>query len=590
MMNALDISDTTQEPSSNTHYAGSPAFSNGRNSPDRVLVKELNENDVLQGRGSGSMQNTGNIRFRSLVEKLRPAYVATSSRKEKAKMISDMVQLIQSRKGRFLQRLCDKEVEELGLGPVTGDHYREQEHYVEMSDDEAAEKAKQAIRYVHYKKVPLEEERRKKRAADNYFNDKTNSESTRRIDYGGNRMSSSTNIANQLTQSQVPQSNVRAGATIPPQLQQTDISQLLATLQTTQTALANQLSGNIYTTSHTQVHQSSINRDSAQRASVIQQLTGGSIPMVGNVQQQPNTLQLLASSLFSNSNSALPPNVSHAPSTLLDTTGNQNASQQQLPQLQAQLDTLLQSLLQQQSSQPNLILQTILQQQQLDSALQALQNQQQHQLTSTIQSLQQTQQLNSDPQFQQRVQQQNTNSILQSLLSNANTNSQAGSTLGPLTSHPAPNMNYTTTAQPQPTMTASNALLTSLLSNNNPQRSAFQQTGNSHAQGISKSGQFLGGFHSSMNMSGTNGIVNTTGQHHQHNQGLFGASALQGIPGLAQNVKTLLAANANNNTQGQTIMTATNRNTAKRPRLSFDNTTEYPAWIIEGTILMVEAL
>jgi len=517
------------------------------------------------------MQNTGNIRFRSLVEELRPAYVATSSRKEKAKMISGMVQQIQSRKGRFLQRLCDKEVEELGLDPAADDHYREKEHYVEMSDDEAAEKAKQAIRYVHYKKVPLEEERRKKRAADHYFNDKPNSESTHRIDYCGNRMSSSTNITNRMTRSQLPQSAVRAGATIPPQLQQTDISQLLATLQTTHSALANQLSGNIYTTPHPQAHQSSINRDSAQRASVMQQVTGGSIPqkrasvmqqvvggsipMVGNVQQQSNTLQLLASSLFSNNNSALPPNVSHASST---TTGNQNASQQQLPQLQTQLDTLLQGLLQQQqSTQPNVILQTILQQQQLNSALQVLQNQQQHQLTSTIQSLQQSQQLNTDPQFQQRVQQQNTNSILQTLLSNANTNSQAG-----LTSHPAPNMNSATTAQP---MAASNALLKSLLSNNN------------HAQGINKSGKFLGGLHPSMNMNGANGIVSNTLQQHHQNQGLFGANALQAIPGFAQNVKTLLAANNSNSTQGQTIMTATNRNTAKRPKLSLDNTANHPA-------------
>jgi hypothetical protein len=523
-----------------------------------VLVKELNENDVLQGRGSGSMQNTGNIRFRSLVEELRPAYVATSSRKEKAKMISDMVQLIQSRKGRFLQRLCDKEVEELGMEPTAGDHYREKEHYVEMSDDEAAEKAKQAIRYVHYKKVPLEEERRKKRAADHYFNDKPNSES--RVDYGGNRMTSSTNITNQVTQSQLPQSTVRAGVTIPPQLQQTDISQLLATLQTTHSALANQLSGNIYTTPHAQAHQSSINRDSAQRSSVMQQVAVGSIPMVGNVHQQSNTLQLLASSLFSNNNSALPPNVSHASST---TTNKQNASQQQLPQLQTQLNTLLLGLLQQQQSQqPNVILQTILQQQQLNSALQLLQNQQKHQLTSTIQSLQQSQQLKTDPQFQQRVQQQNTNSILQTLLSNANTNSQAG-----LTSHPAPNMNSATTAQP---MAASNALLKSFLSNNTPQKSAFQQTGNSHAQGINKSGQFLGGLHPSMNMNGANGIVTNTVQQHQQNQGLFGASALQAMPGFVQNVKTLLAANANNNT-------ATNRNTAKRPKLSLDNIANHPA-------------
>lgn len=574
-----DIGDQPQKNSSNAQGKNSPSLAIGSKYPGRVLIKVLNDNDVLQGRGSGSMQNTGNIRFRSLVEELRPSYVATSSRKEKAKMISDMVQLIQSRKGRFLQRLCDKEVETMGLDSHSSEHHQEQEHYVEMTDDEAAEKAKQAIRYVHYKKVPLEEERRKKRVADNNFfthpsrtsNGKTNSEGTHRIDYGGNPLSSppiSTNMTNQLAQAQVSQSNARAGVMIPPQLQQTGYNQLLATLQTTQNALAAQVPVNIYAMTQDPAHQSS-----SQQTSVMHQVPGGIIPMVGNVQQPPNTLQQLASSLFPNSNNASSQKASHAPSSLLNTTSNQNVNQQQLPQQKTQLNILLQSLLQHQtSSQPNLILQTILQQQQqqLNSALQTLQQQQQR-LTSSIQSFQQPQQLNSDPQFQQRLQQQKANSILASLLSNTNTNSQAGSTLGSITTQPASNMHAVATAKYQPTAEATNAFLTSYLSNNMSQKSAFQQTANSNSQGTSKASQFFGGFLPSMNMNSTNATMTTTGQQQQHQQNhrLLGTT-LQAIPGLAQNVNTLLAANTNNNSQEQTIMTSADRNTAKRPRLSLD--------------------
>jgi len=589
------MGDLPQKSSYSTQGKQSSSFSIERKCSGRVLINEVNDNDVLQGRGSGSMQNSGNIRFRSLVEELRPSYVATSSRKQKAKMISDMIQLIQSRNGRFLQRLCDREVEKLGLDSNNGENHKEQENYIEMTNDEAAEKAKQAIRYVHYKKVPLEEERRKKRAADNNFfthssrtgSNKTNSEATHRNEYGGNASAStpiSANVTNQLTQSQDSRSNVRSGVTIPPQLQQTDFSQLLATLQTTQTALTAQVPVNIYSASHAPVHQTSTHRNSAQQASVMQQVTGGVLPIVGNVQQQPNTLQRLASSLFPNSNSALSQKVSHASSTLLNTTGNQNVNQQQLPQQQTQLNILLQNLLQQQtSSQPNSILQTILQQQQqhqhqqqqqLNSALQTLQ--QQHQLKSTIQSLQQPQQLSSDPQFQQHLQQQKKNSILASLLSNANTIPQASSTLCSVTNQPVLNMNSTAIANPQPTMEATNALLTSFLSNNIPQASAFQQTANSHAPGTGKSGQLLGGLLPSMNMNDTNVILTTTGQQQQQNQGLLGASTLQAISGLAQNVNTLLAANANNNTQGQVITSTIDRNTAKRPRLSLENNADHP--------------
>lgn len=521
-MKGEDLGDLPENSSNMMQNDKSPGLSIGRKRSGRVLIKELNDNDVLQGRGSGSMQNTGNIKFRNLVEKLRPAYVATSSRKEKAKMISDMVQLIQSRKGRFLQRLCDKEVEELGLDVKSGESHGEQDHYVEMTDEEAAEKAKQAIRYVHYKKVPLEEERRKKRVADSgYFtgdNKTNNNESTHGIAYGGSAPIPA-NLTNQLTHSQV---------------QQSDISQLLASVQTAQ---QNSLSASF--PGHKQV-------------SVMKQLANSMMPMVGNAQQQQShALQQLASSLFQNNNGALAQKVAQAPSSLLDNTGNQNTNQPQISQQQAQVNILLQGILQQQANaQQSTILQTI---------LQAQQQQEQTQLNSALQHLQQKQQ-SSDQNFQQHIQQQNANSILASLLSSATTSTPMGSpTLNPLMGHPGANSNPG--AGP---IGATNALLASLLSNNATQASAFQQTGNSQAQGTSQSNQLFGGLLPSMN------AINSSNLMQQQNQGLAGAGTIQSMPGLAQNVNTLLAANANNSTIGQAMVTNTNRNTAKRRRLSSD--------------------
>ena len=324
------------------------------------------------------MQNAGNIKFRNLVESLRPAYVATSSRKEKAKMISDMVKLIQSRKGRFLQRLDDEEVKEMGLNPDNSDGPEDQDHYVEMTDEEAAEKAKQAIRYVHYKKVPLEAARQKKRAANTGFLsgvNKVNGESSHGIGIGGIPLASGP-LPSLLQSPQAPTSNVLAGAAFAPQLQQPDVNQLLASIQNAQSALTGQLTGNDLNTI---------------QAAVLRNQGNGVVHLLGQTQQ---------------------------------------------PKQQPQFNVLLQSILQQQATlQQNSILQSMLQaqqqqeQNQLNSALQTLQQQQ---LATAIQSLQQ-------PQNQQVLQQQNTNAALASILSTANTNPAFGAGVNQVTAPGATN-------------------------------------------------------------------------------------------------------------------------------------------------------
>jgi hypothetical protein len=447
-----------------------------------VFITVLNDYDVLQGRGSGSMQNTGNIRFRTMVEELRPAYVATSSRKEKAKMITSMVKLIQSRQGRFLQRLNDGEVDKLGLSSNT-------EHFVEMTDAEAAEKAKQAIRYVHYKKVPLEDKRRKKRAAGidpPNGNAKSSRNKDTMIDNGGGNTNnipmnmaaemSLPNIVNQGVggiQSQQMASvpglnNMNSMAQFrPQQLQQAQLGQMLASLQDTTKPFAAEP-----TLAIGQLQQFSAQHQ--QQASLLGTL-------------QPNALQQLTSSLLSTNN--LPQPLAATPTAQQQTSALLNAgpqNNQQNLQQQQQLNALLQNLLhqnqsQQQNLQSDTIIQSLLHQQQQQQLLGALQHQQR--LNSTIQTLQQVHQPNSNPQLQQQSQQQQqqqqqqTNPML-ALLSNASQKSPANSALSSFINQslPTSTTNQQLTPQQQQQQQATNSFLSSMLSNPSSSSSNHQQS------------------------------------------------------------------------------------------------------------------
>jgi hypothetical protein len=125
-----------------------------------VYVTQLNENDVLQGRGSGSNQHPGNIKYRKMIENIASSYVSTPSRKEKNRMVQKLVADIHATKGRFLHSLGSGKAAGLGLDA-------EKDHFVEITDEDAIEKSKQAIRYVHYKKRPMLEKRRTEAAEEN---------------------------------------------------------------------------------------------------------------------------------------------------------------------------------------------------------------------------------------------------------------------------------------------------------------------------------------------------------------------------------------------------------------------------------------
>jgi hypothetical protein len=119
-----------------------------------VLVTQTNDRDVLQGRGSGSNLYHGNMVYRDMIDEIATSYTSTTSRKEKNRLVDELINVIHGMNGRFLHPIDTSEATKLGLDPG-------KDFFFEITDADAVDKVKQAIRYVHYKKRPLMEQRRK---------------------------------------------------------------------------------------------------------------------------------------------------------------------------------------------------------------------------------------------------------------------------------------------------------------------------------------------------------------------------------------------------------------------------------------------
>jgi hypothetical protein len=109
-----------------------------------TYITQLGENDVLLGRGTGPCSHEGNVRFRDVIEAMRPQYVATPSRKAKTKVVLKTVETIKAKNGRFLRKVKERKMKAIRIP--------QKELYEIVPDDIAFEKTKQAIRYVHYRK------------------------------------------------------------------------------------------------------------------------------------------------------------------------------------------------------------------------------------------------------------------------------------------------------------------------------------------------------------------------------------------------------------------------------------------------------
>ena len=70
-----------------------------------AYVTELNQNDVLFGRGAPILHNAGNRRFRKLILENKPQYTATGRHVVKGEIARRILNTITKRGGRFLRRI-----------------------------------------------------------------------------------------------------------------------------------------------------------------------------------------------------------------------------------------------------------------------------------------------------------------------------------------------------------------------------------------------------------------------------------------------------------------------------------------------------
>ena len=97
----------------------------------------LNSNDVLLGRGTGTNQYIGNLKFRALVEERKGEYSYSGRHGAKARIAKDVLDYIKSEGGRFLQVSEDQEIV---------DRIVEDGTWYVVDDKIALEKCKQALR------------------------------------------------------------------------------------------------------------------------------------------------------------------------------------------------------------------------------------------------------------------------------------------------------------------------------------------------------------------------------------------------------------------------------------------------------------
>jgi hypothetical protein len=93
-----------------------------------ILLKDLGQNDVLLGRGTGPNEHIGNIRYRAFVrEVIKTSELHAIDGKTKTKLAAKIVDSVKARNGRFVKRVND--------------------FYQEVPDSLALDKTKQSFRH-----------------------------------------------------------------------------------------------------------------------------------------------------------------------------------------------------------------------------------------------------------------------------------------------------------------------------------------------------------------------------------------------------------------------------------------------------------
>jgi len=73
---------------------------------------DISSNDVMLGRGSRSIGNPGNVAFRQIVRQRKEEYCATTNRKTKATIARQVMNVVYSRKGRFVRKVSPESEED----------------------------------------------------------------------------------------------------------------------------------------------------------------------------------------------------------------------------------------------------------------------------------------------------------------------------------------------------------------------------------------------------------------------------------------------------------------------------------------------
>ena len=114
-------------------------MSSKKSPPKQQYVTELNEHDIILGRGSGPNDRQGNINFRLLCKERKIAYIEAKSRDEKGRIAADIVKTVHDRGGRFLKKLSPEQAKSAG--------FQRGEVVYELADEQPIlEKTKQTLR------------------------------------------------------------------------------------------------------------------------------------------------------------------------------------------------------------------------------------------------------------------------------------------------------------------------------------------------------------------------------------------------------------------------------------------------------------
>jgi hypothetical protein len=144
-MSSSNATTTTANPYSMTHRTL-------QDKDGATCVTEIQENDVLLGRGTGPNDHPGNVVFRKLIKDQFSSYGTASVRGDKTKMARQAVAFIHNRNGRFLRRLDPREVSTLMVperSQECGSSHQGQEVYLVIDDDRLLiQKTKQAFRHL----------------------------------------------------------------------------------------------------------------------------------------------------------------------------------------------------------------------------------------------------------------------------------------------------------------------------------------------------------------------------------------------------------------------------------------------------------